>query len=122
MTQQATAVLAEEIRRVLDTIEDPCSVAAAVPMGLHEMGLIKAVDIDDAGNVSVDFRLTSPFCEMIAYMRNEAIARIGQLPGVNSVSITHDTGLDWDHDMIAPEAQARRQKRLAALREIHQRQ
>lgn len=121
MTRTATPVLMDEIRRVLDTIEDPCSVAASVPMGLHEMGLIKAVEIDATGNVSVDLRLTSPFCEMIAYMRNEAIARIGGLPGVKSVSVTHDTGLDWDHDMIAPEAQARRQKRLAALQEIHRR-
>jgi metal-sulfur cluster biosynthetic enzyme len=121
MTRTTTPVLMDEVRRVLDTIEDPCSVAASVPMGLHEMGLIKAVEIDATGNVSVDLRLTSPFCEMIAYMRNEAIARIGGLPGVKSVSVTHDTGLDWDHDMIAPEAQARRQKRLAALQEIHRR-
>lgn len=108
-----------EIRAILDEIKDPCSVAASVPMGLDEMGIVKSVAIDDVGQVSVELRLTSPFCEMIAYMRNEALAKIQSLPGVSSVTVTHDSGLEWDHDLISPEAQARRQRRLDRMREIH---
>ena len=105
-----------EVRHALDTIVDPCSVATSVPMGLDEMGIVKTVAIDEAGRVAVELRLTSPFCEMIAYMRNEAIARIGDLPGVTAVIVTHDSGFDWDPDLIVPAAQRRRQARLATLR------
>lgn len=112
------APLETEIRRLLDEIKDPCSVAASVAMGLNEMGIVKSVAVSNAGQVDIQLRLTSPFCEMIAYMTNEAVARVGALTGVTGVSVGHDAGLDWDHDMIAPDAQARRQRRLAALREL----
>lgn len=109
-----------DIRAILDEIKDPCSVAASIPMGLDEMGIVKSVHIAGSGQVEIGLRLTSPVCEMIGYMRSEAIARIGALPGVTGVSVSHDSGLDWDHDMIAPAAQARRQRRLAMLRDLPQ--
>lgn len=120
MTVRSLAIASEEdIRQILDDIKDPCSVATSVPMGLNEMGIIKSVCIDPAGHVDVELRLTSPFCEMISFMRNEALAKIGGLPGVTGVSVRHDSGLDWDHDLIAPGAQARRQQRLDMLRRLH---
>ena len=107
-----------EIAQVLDEIMDPCSVAASVPMGLAEMGVVKSVDVSADGHVDVELRLTSPFCEMVAYMRTETLGKVGAMPGVTGVTVRHDSGLDWDHDMIAPEAQARRQRRLRALRDL----
>lgn len=112
------AALKQDIRRVLDEIKDPCSVAASVPMGLDEMGIVKAVHISSGGHVEVELRLTSPFCEMIAYLTNETLAKVGKMPGVTGVSVRHDSGLDWDHDMIAPQAQARRQQRLTMLHNL----
>lgn len=109
----------EDIRQILDEIKDPCSVAASVPMGLNEMGIIKSVCVNPDGHVDIELRLTSPFCEMISFMRNEALSKIGGLPGVTGVSVRHDSGLDWDHDFIAPGAQARRRKRLDMLRRLH---
>jgi metal-sulfur cluster biosynthetic enzyme len=110
-----TALLEKEIRRLLDEIKDPCSIAASVPMGLGEMGIVKEVRIAAEGQVTIELRLTSPFCEMISYMTNQALAKVGSLPGVTGVTVLHDSGLEWDHDMIAPEAQARRQRRLTML-------
>lgn len=107
-----------EVRDVLDQIKDPCSVAACIPMGLSEMGLIKTVQVDPDGSVDIELRLTSPFCEMIAFMRNEAMAKVGALPGVTGVTVRHDSGFDWDHDLIAPAAQARRQARMDMLRAL----
>lgn len=108
--------LERQIREAIDEIKDPCSVAASVPMGLVEMGLVESVGISVHGQVQVQLRLTSPFCEMVAYMMRETVARVSALPGVTSVSVTHDSGLEWDHQMIAPEAQARRSERLSKLR------
>lgn len=105
----------DAIRRVLDEIKDPCSVATAVPMGLTEMGLVKSVDVAEGGRVAIELRLTSPFCEMVPFMKREAERRVAGLPGVSSVEVRHDSGLDWDHDMIAAPAQERRRQRLLAM-------
>ena len=113
-----TLVCEEQVREVLDQIKDPCSVATGVPMGLAEMGLVKTVRIDPDGSIDIELRLTSPFCEMISFMKNEAIAKVGALPGVSGVTVGHDSGFDWDHDLIAPEAQARRRARLDILRAL----
>lgn len=112
----AVAELEKRIRALLDEIKDPCSVAASVPMGLGEMGIVKEVRIASDGKVDIELRLTSPFCEMISYMTKEALAKVGSLPAVTGVTVRHDSGLEWDHDMIAPEAQARRRHRLLMLR------
>lgn len=112
------AALVDDVYRLLDEIRDPCSVAASVPMGLAEMGLVKSVEVGPGGHVEVELRLTSPFCEMVAYMKTEAERKLAELPGVADVSVRHDAGLDWDHDMIAPEAQARRRRRLLALQRL----
>lgn len=111
-----------DVRRLLDEIHDPCSVATSVPMGLSEMGLVKSVEVSPAGRVEVELRLTSPFCEMVPYMKTEAERKVGELPGVTEVSVRHDGGLDWDHDMIAPQAQARRRQRLLALQRLPRRE
>jgi metal-sulfur cluster biosynthetic enzyme len=98
-----TAILTE-----LDEIKDPCSVANGTPMGLAEMGLIGALDVSDAGAVSIELRLTSPFCHMIGFFKAEAQKRLMALPGITSVSLSADNGLDWSPDMIGAAAQTRR--------------
>jgi metal-sulfur cluster biosynthetic enzyme len=116
--QSDDAAARDQIRRVLDEIKDPCSVAASVPMGLDEMGLVKSVDISPTGRVDIELRLTSPFCEMIAFLRNETLRRVGELPGVTEVCVRQDSGLDRDPEMIAPDARARRRRRLQRLHDL----
>jgi metal-sulfur cluster biosynthetic enzyme len=115
MTESVTI---ERIRAILNEIKDPCSVAASTPMGLDEMGLVRSLEITPDGHVTLVLRLTSPFCEMVPFMRNEAIEKIRRLPGVAEVTVNHDSGLDWDPDLIAPEARARQRRRLRTLREL----
>ena len=105
---------AAEVRALLDGIEDPCSVAHGVPMGLDEMGLIAAVSID-GGAVTVSMRLTSPCCLMVGHFSEETRVRVGDLPWVTSVELVHDTGYDWDPSMIAPAAEQRRQLALGVV-------
>lgn len=107
--------LRSEILRRLDGIHDPCSVASGVPMGLTEMGLVGSVDIGENGDaidVVVNLRLTAPFCHMIPFMQSETIREVSALPGVRSVRVTGDAGLDWTPDLIAPQAQERRRRLL----------
>ena len=80
-------------------------------MGLSEMGLIKTVRINPDGSVGIELRLISPFCEMISFMKSEAIAKVGALPGVTGVTVIHDSGFDWDHAPIT----------MLALRDLNNR-
>ena len=96
------------ILAALDQIKDPCSLANGTPMGLVEMGLIKALNIGEDGEVAIELRLTSPFCHMIGFFKVEAQARLMALPGVTSVGLSADQGLDWSPGMISAAAQARR--------------
>ena len=92
-------------------------VPAARSKQLH--GAVKGIaPYGDNGRVSIALRLTSPVCEMIGYMRKEAMVKVGAMPGVGEVSAGHVSWLDWDHDLIAPAAQVRRERRLAMLREV----
>lgn len=84
-------------------------------MGLTEMGLVGSVDISAGGDVGVNLRLTSPFCHMIAYLQSEAVSLVGALPGVRSVTVSADQGLDWSPALISAPAQRRRQERLDAI-------
>jgi metal-sulfur cluster biosynthetic enzyme len=105
---------AQAVRRALDEIKDPCSVAASVPIGLEQMGMVESIKISGNGHVEVGLRLTSPSCEMIAFLRRETQRRVARLPAVTGVSVRQDRGLDWEPEMIAPDAQARRRQALRA--------
>ena len=102
----------EAIRRQLNSIGDPCSVAHGTPMGIEEMGLIERIDIDDDGHVAVALRLTSPCCLNVGYFDVETRTRILQVPGVRSVDVTTDRGLDWDPSMMSDDAKRRRRQSL----------
>lgn len=104
------------IRAVLDTIHDPCSAANGTPMGLDEMGLIDTLEIGDGGDVAISLRLTSPFCHMIGFFKQEAQSRLLALPGVTSVAFSADNGLDWSPDRMGAAAQ---QRRTAMLDRMH---
>ncbi len=99
----------------LDQIKDPCSLAAGTPFGLAEMGLVDEVLVSDEGAVTVKLRLTSPFCHMIGFFKLEASRRIEALPGVRSVELLADQGLDWSPSRISAAALAKRDGHLQRM-------
>lgn len=99
----------------LDEIKDPCSVAAGTPFGLSEMGLVDEIAISDTGDVLVKLRLTSPFCHMIGFFKQEATRRIEALAGINSVELVADNGLDWSPSRISASAIAKRESHLMRM-------
>ena len=107
--------LAARIRRDLDAIKDPCSLASGVPLGLDEMGIIDTVSVTPDGAVTVTLRLTSPFCHMIGFFKTETDRIVRAFPGVTSVDLVADDGLDWSPSRISPAGQAKRAARIAAM-------
>lgn len=112
MNGRATPGLHERVLEELDHIKDPCSVASGIPLGLAEMGLVKSIEIGPDAHVEIELRLTAPSCHMIAFMRSEAIRRLSDVDGVNSVEVVGDQGLDWRPSMMTETALAKREERL----------
>lgn len=105
--------LRKDVLAALDEIKDPCSVATGLPLGLVEMGLIKQLEISPKGEVGIWLCLTAPFCHMIGFFHEEAIRRVGAIPGVSTVTLEVDNGLDWSTARMSPEARARRERVFA---------
>lgn len=113
-TTPDTTLLAK-ILEELDQVHDPCSVGAGSPLGLREMGLIRDIRIGAGGEVEVQLRLTSPFCEMIGFLKRESIDKIARLEGVTSVEVTTDSGLAWTPEAMSDSGRAKREERLKHL-------
>lgn len=107
--------LESEILERLNEIQDPCSVAAGTAIGLGDMGLVEQVAVTDEGDVRISLRLTSPTCNMLGFMAEEASAKVRDVSGVRSVEVVSDEGLDWTPSLMSPAAQQRRQARIGLL-------
>jgi len=103
------------VRAELNQILDPCSVVAGASAGIEEMGLIRALSVDQApGGVAVEVRIgvTEAGCMMGASFAIKARERLEALAGVVAVDVQLDHAADWEPADIDP-AYA---KRLATVR------
>lgn len=111
-----------DVRERLRGIVDPCTAATGSHLDIVEMGLVKDIDVSD-GIVTVDIRLTTPACHMVPYFIKEIQEHVEPLPGVDSVKVETDRGLEWTEDMMSSEAREKRQEVLdnyeSRLQDIH---
>jgi metal-sulfur cluster biosynthetic enzyme len=120
------AALKERVLAAIDSVQDPCSLAQAVPVGLTEMGLVSDVRLgepnaDGRRDVSLVLRVTAPGCMYVPFMDSSIRAAVGELEGVGEITTEWDPDADWSPADIAPPAQRRiaesRERRLRLLRE-----
>ena len=80
----------QAIREALRKVIDP-----HVGMDLVTMGMIRQVEMDEAGKVEVKMVLTAPFCPLASYLVEQVRQAAAQVPGVQEVTVTR---LDerWD--------------------------
>jgi len=100
-----------EIRAQLNRIVDPCSVAAGMPAGLQDMGLIRGVTIEaGAGGrarITVVVAVTEFGCLMGAPFAHEAYERLSALPDVEQVEVALCDKFDWIPGDMDPQYRAR---------------
>ncbi len=120
-------------RRVLEAVnavQDPCSLAQAIPIGLTEMGLVTEVRVADANaegrrDVALTLRVTAPGCMYVPFMDSSIRAAVGELEGVGEVRTEWDPDAEWTRAEIAAPARRRiaesRERRLRAIRERKER-
>jgi metal-sulfur cluster biosynthetic enzyme len=96
-----------DVRRILDTIVDPCSRAAGAPAGISEMGMVPDITITPGEENKVDVRVhlivTHPFCMMSNLFVKEIIERLGAEDWVGKAEVDFDPGILWTPDRMNPE-------------------
>jgi metal-sulfur cluster biosynthetic enzyme len=104
-----------EVRAVLNEIIDPCSRAAGEPAGLVDMGLVRAIEVQDEGTrVEVVLALTEPTCLMGFPFMRSARERLTALPGVERVDVTLDPSFEWTPTELHAAYSARLEQRRAS--------
>lgn len=125
------APLEERVRAAIDKVQDPCSLAQAVPVGISEMGMVTEVrlgepHLDGRRDVELVLRVTAPGCMYVPFMDSSIRAAVGELEEIGEISTDWDPDADWRPGDIAAPARERiveaRQRRLRRHREMRERQ
>jgi metal-sulfur cluster biosynthetic enzyme len=95
-----------DVRRILDTIVDPCSRAAGAPAGISEMGMVPDITITPGDGNKAEVRIhlivTHPFCMMSNLFVKEIIERLGAEDWVGNAEVDFDPGMLWTPDRMSP--------------------
>lgn len=116
MGQTESRVTEDAVRAKLREIVDPCSAARGTDHDVIDMGLLESIEIE-RGDVTVHMRLTSPTCYMVPYFIRETENRVGELDGVDSITLETDAGMEWRPEMMSDDAKRRREEYLDGLEE-----
>jgi metal-sulfur cluster biosynthetic enzyme len=109
------ALLRQAVLAELESVVDPCSVAAGAPAGLVSMGLVGALRIErmaDGAHIGVTLFLTEPGCMMGAVFQAAAEKKLQDMPGVARVTVGIDHAELWTPERMTPGYR----RRLAAFR------
>lgn len=108
MIHHTPALDVDAVLAALDRVVDPCSQAIGEPLGMREMGLVTAVDIDAGrGAVAVTMRLTSPCCAYGPALAEALRREVASLDGVGDVEVIVDHAAVWTPAAIETGAAAR---------------
>lgn len=118
--------LKERVLERIDSIQDPCSLAQAIPVGLSEMGLVTDVrisepDAEGRSDVELMLRVTAPGCMYMPFMDRSIKEAVGGLEEVGEISTEWDPMADWSPSEIAEPARERiAASRAERLRRFHE--
>jgi len=113
-----------QVRRALDRVYDPCSLALNNPLSIVDMGLVREWHQDD-GTMTVTICVTGPGCMMAPKIIDAAREELERLDFVNSVDIRLDPSVLWTEDMMTDRGrrlQELRHKRAHTVSEVRPQQ
>lgn len=73
----------QEIREALRPVIDP-----EIGMSVVDMGMVRHIELDDAGGVEVKMVLTAPFCPLAGLITEQARRAVAAVPGVTEAKVT----------------------------------
>ncbi|HET9050246.1 MAG TPA: metal-sulfur cluster assembly factor [Candidatus Dormibacteraeota bacterium] len=90
----------DEVFEALSQVYDP-----EIGIDIVNLGLVYDAVVDEAGLLTVDMTLTSPYCPMGAIIQSQAHAVCKDLRGVDDVQVNLVWSPPWDpHTMASDEA------------------
>jgi FeS assembly SUF system protein len=78
-----------------------------IPVNVYELGLVYAIDVTDAREVTVTMTLTSPMCPVAGSLPPEVEAKVRDLPGVASARVNLVWEPPWNQNMMTEAAKLR---------------
>lgn len=114
-TPARAAARARQVRERVNELADPCSVAAGDPVGLADLGLVTAIELDD-DRVRVTVRPTFPGCMFVGVFEQEIRAAVASLPWCADVQVEIHSTVGWSEADMVPEARARLERRRSRAR------
>ncbi len=86
----------EELRAVLQTVQDP-----ELRMSIVDLGLVYGIYIDEQGVVTIDLTLTTPACPIGPMIQGQAYHLLTQMEGVEDVEVNLVWDPPWDPKTMA---------------------
>ena len=75
-----------------------------IPVNIYELGLIYAIDIDEAGAVKVEMTLTAPACPSAQELPEQVRDAVLAVPGVTACDVDVVWDPPWDQSRMSDEA------------------
>ncbi len=97
-TADAERPTGEQILDALTAVYDP-----EIGIDIINLGLVYDHAIDDAGLLTIDMTLTSPYCPFGAIIQSQADAVCRVLPGISDVKVNLVWTPPWDPRTMASE-------------------
>ncbi|MBC7222681.1 MAG: metal-sulfur cluster assembly factor [Anaerolineae bacterium] len=72
----------EEIHEVLRPVIDP-----EIGLSVVDLGMIRQVQVDEAGRVEIGMVLTAPFCPLAGFLAEQVRQAAAAVPGVSAVEV-----------------------------------
>jgi FeS assembly SUF system protein len=91
--------LKDQILAALRKVYDP-----EMPVNIYELGLIYALDVDEAGCANVRMTLTAPNCPVAGTLPGEVEKAIRGVPGVSDVKLELTFDPPWTKDRMSEAA------------------
>lgn len=103
--------LSARVKDRLGNVICPCAAVQENAFDIVQMGLLRNFEIED-GHVDIQIRLTQPLCFQAPYIESEIKDHVGDLPEVQSITVTVDDGHDWTPEMMTDTAKEDRKNHL----------
>ena len=87
------------VTKALRTVFDP-----EIPVNIHDLGLIYALNADQNGFVHVKMTLTAPTCPVAGILPGQVEQKIREVPGVTDVHVELTWDPPWDKSMMSDAA------------------
>jgi metal-sulfur cluster biosynthetic enzyme len=91
--------LEDTVRRLLDTVHDPCSVRMGQPLGLVGMGLIESVAIDDDA-IRIRMVLTGPGCFFYFQFADQIASALVSVADGRDIDVVIDDTILWTRERM----------------------